>query len=66
MGLLANIVATAWIAFSVVLFSFPTTNTTDPESINYAPVVFCGFFFFAGIYYAVWAKKTYRGPNTAL
>lgn len=62
LGPLANIVTIVWIAFSVVLFCFPTTKTTEPASINYASVVFVGFFSFAALYYVIYGRKTYRGP----
>lgn len=59
-GYVVNSITVAWIAFSVVLFSFPTAKTTDPASINYASVVFVGFFAFAAFYYVVWGRKSFR------
>lgn len=58
-GYTANIVTIAWIAFSVVLFCFPTTKTTEPASLNYAAVVCCAFTGMAALYYVAGGKKIF-------
>ncbi|CAO1614434.1 unnamed protein product [Parajaminaea phylloscopi] len=61
-GWIVNVISVVWILFSIVLFSFPTTKTTEVAQINYASVVFCAFFCFAALYYAFWGRKVYTGP----
>ncbi|KAM3078029.1 hypothetical protein ACMFMG_002672 [Clarireedia jacksonii] len=61
-GTLVNVVALAWIAFEVVLFSMPTALPVTLVSMNYASVVLVGFGVLAGGWYAVWARKVYKGP----
>lgn len=58
-GYTANIVTIAWIAFSVVLFCFPTTKTTEPASLNYAAVVCGAFTGMAALYYVAGGKKIF-------
>lgn len=35
-----------------------------PRTMNYASVVFAGFFAIATAWYFVWGKKNYEGPPT--
>lgn len=57
LGLGFNIVAIAWVAFELVLFSMPTTIPTTPEFMNYAIVVFTGFLTISAVWYVVHARK---------
>ncbi|XXG97322.1 hypothetical protein Hte_003618 [Hypoxylon texense] len=62
LGLVVNLLALAWIAFEVVLFSMPTALPVTEVSMNYAIVVFVGFMVLSAIWYAVYARKVYVGP----
>lgn len=39
-----------------------TAIPVTPESMNYASVVFIGFAFIAIAWYAIYARKHYKGP----
>lgn len=39
-----------------------TAIPVSPNSMNYASVVFAGFSFIAIVWYAVYARKHYKGP----
>ncbi|OKL60440.1 hypothetical protein UA08_04322 [Talaromyces atroroseus] len=62
LGLIINVVALLWIAFELVLFCMPTTLPVTASSMNYAAVVFVGFMAISAVWYAVYARKTYKGP----
>ncbi|KAJ5714241.1 uncharacterized protein N7483_011422 [Penicillium malachiteum] len=61
-GYFVNVVALAWIAFELVLFSMPTALPVTATSMNYASVVFVGFMAISAIWYLVYARKHYKGP----
>ncbi|ORY59699.1 amino acid/polyamine transporter I [Pseudomassariella vexata] len=61
-GWIVNVIAVAWIAFEVVLFSMPTAIPVTAVSMNYAIVVFVGFMALSAIWYGVHARKVYKGP----
>ncbi|KAH7080870.1 amino acid/polyamine transporter I [Paraphoma chrysanthemicola] len=63
-GTFCNVVALAWSALAIPLFSMPTFLPVTPETMNYASVVFAGFFVIATLWYFVWGKKNYEGPPT--
>ncbi|KAJ5377262.1 amino acid transporter [Penicillium cataractarum] len=65
-GLVLNIIALAWIAFQMILFSMPTVLPATEESMNYAIVVFCGFMALSMLYYGVCGRKTFTGPRAVL
>ncbi|EAW07918.1 putative amino acid permease [Aspergillus clavatus NRRL 1] len=56
-GPLVNVVALAWIAFELVLFSLPTALPVTRGSMNYASVLLVGFLVLAAAWYAVYARK---------
>ncbi|KAJ6131054.1 hypothetical protein N7523_001514 [Penicillium sp. IBT 18751x] len=56
-GTIANVIALAWIAFELVLFSMPTALPVTPVSMNYASVVFVGFMAISGIWFLIYARK---------
>lgn len=56
-GRFVNLVALAWIAFELVLFSMPTALPVTAVSMNYASVVFVGFMAISGVWYVVYARK---------
>ncbi|KAI1611195.1 amino acid/polyamine transporter I [Exophiala viscosa] len=61
-GPIVNGVALCWITFEVVLFSMPTALPVTQVTMNYASVVFVGFGVISAIWYAVYARKAYKGP----
>lgn len=56
-GRVVNVVALAWIAFELVLFSMPTALPVTAVSMNYASVVFVGFMAISAVWFAVYARK---------
>lgn len=56
-GTFVNVLALAWIAFELVLFSMPTALPVTRVSMNYASVVFVGFMAISAVWYAVYARK---------
>lgn len=61
-GPIVNVVALCWICFEVVLFSMPTALPVTQVTMNYASVVLVGFLVMSAIWYAVHARKAYKGP----
>lgn len=61
-GYIVNVVAVVWIGFELVLFSMPGALPVTEVSMNYASVVLVGFLSLAGLFYAVYARKIYKGP----
>ena len=57
-----NILSIIWITFSIVLFCMPTTKEVTASSMNYASAVFAAFFAIAVMWYAVNARRHYKGP----
>ncbi|KAF7720081.1 Uncharacterized protein PECH_008045 [Penicillium ucsense] len=62
LGTAVNVIALAWIVFELVLFSMPTALPVTASSMNYASVVFVGFMVISAVWYAVYARKHYKGP----
>jgi choline transport protein len=61
-GAFCNIFSTAWVAFYIVIFCFPTNNPPTVQNMNYVAVVFVGAML---IIIAVWLcgkKSTFTGP----
>lgn len=61
-GRVANVIALCWIGFELVLFSMPTALPVTATTMNYASVVLVGFLAIAGVWYAVYSRKSYKGP----
>ncbi|KAH7025413.1 putative amino acid permease [Macrophomina phaseolina] len=61
-GGFVNVVALAWIAFELVLFSMPTALPVTEVTMNYASVVLAGFLTIAGAWYIAHSRKYYKGP----
>jgi len=71
-----NGITVVWISFSIILFCMrkppliqrgfidlsATAIPVTPTSMNYASVVFAGFSSIAILWYAVYARKHYKGP----
>ncbi|KAF5093222.1 hypothetical protein D0Z03_002502 [Geotrichum reessii] len=64
LGYFANIVTTIWICFAVVLFCMPVAVPVTPQSMNYASVVFMGFFAIAALWYVLYGYKNFTGPKS--
>ncbi len=64
-----NPIAVVWVAICVVIFCLPFTPEGVPwrkafswSAVNYAPIVTIGTILAVTIWYAVSAKKTFKGP----
>ncbi|RDX46596.1 hypothetical protein OH76DRAFT_1443121 [Lentinus brumalis] len=55
-------VAVIWVAFIVVLLSFPSSQTTTPVQMNYASVIVLAVFIFAAASWILSARKWFVGP----
>lgn len=62
LGVPLNIVTNLWIVLAIVLFCMPTAIPVTRESMNYASVVFMGFFSISAGWYAVYGRKHFKGP----
>ncbi|KAI8146083.1 amino acid/metabolite permease [Fennellomyces sp. T-0311] len=63
---LVGSIACAWIGFIVVSFLFPYEVPVTPTNMNYAVVVLGAIITFAGIWFAVDARKWFRGPRITI
>ncbi|GMG53448.1 unnamed protein product [Aspergillus oryzae var. brunneus] len=54
----------AWTCLAIPLFSMPTFMAVTQETMNYASVVFVGFFIISAVWYWVWGYQNYAGPPT--
>ncbi|TQB72400.1 hypothetical protein MPDQ_006886 [Monascus purpureus] len=61
-GFVVNIISVCWILFELVLFSMPSARPVTAVSMNYASVVFAGFMAISGVWYAIYARISYKGP----
>lgn len=61
-GYAVNTVAILWIMFEMVIFSMPVALPVTEVTMNYASVVFVGFMAISAIWYAIYARKAYKGP----
>ncbi|KAI9491946.1 amino acid transporter [Zychaea mexicana] len=59
-------IACAWICFIVVSFLFPYEMPVTASNMNYAVVVLGAIITFAGIWYAVDARKWFKGPRITI
>ncbi|TKA41489.1 hypothetical protein B0A54_06376 [Friedmanniomyces endolithicus] len=62
LGTVVNVLALVWIAFELVLFSMPTALPVTSVTMNYASVVVVGFGAIAALWYAIYSRKSYKGP----
>jgi amino acid permease (GABA permease) len=56
-------IAVVWVAFITVLFMLPTASPVEPATFNYTPVAVLVVLGFAGIWWAVSARKWFTGPK---
>jgi len=61
-GYAINIATIVWIAPSVVIFCMPTALPVNPETMNYASVVFAGFTCISAGWYFIRGRKEFSGP----
>jgi amino acid transporter len=64
-----NPIAVVWVALCVVIFCLPFSPEGVPwessfnwSAVNYAPIVTIGVMVVVTIWFAGWAKKTFKGP----
>jgi amino acid transporter len=64
-----NLIAIVWVAICVVIFSLPFSPAGVPfsstfswNSVNYAPLIMVGVIVSVAIWYAVSARKWFKGP----
>jgi choline transport protein len=62
-GLFVNLVAIAYCIFLIVFLPFPTELPVTGQNMNYASPVFLVVMGFAIIYYILWGRKYYVGPE---
>ena len=58
-----GIVATLWVVFIFILFMLPQFMPINASTFNYAPVVFLVVLGGASVWYAVSARKWFKGPR---
>ncbi|KFY54687.1 hypothetical protein V496_07200 [Pseudogymnoascus sp. VKM F-4515 (FW-2607)] len=61
-GMVANVIAIAWLAFAMVFSVFPNSQTVTSVDMNYCVVVMGGWLFLGGLYYFWSGRKQYNGP----
>lgn len=66
LGYICNIADVAWALLTAVLFVWPTTNPTDPVSMNYCVVAFGVIIVIAGPNWILSARKNYKPPTLEL
>ncbi|KXS94243.1 hypothetical protein AC578_10100 [Pseudocercospora eumusae] len=63
LGSVCNVVAMAWCAFAIPLFSMPSALPVTLSGMNYGSVVFVGGLAVALAWYYIWGRKNYAGPR---
>jgi hypothetical protein len=56
-------VAITWVVFICILFMLPTVKPITADTFNYTPIAVVAVIGFAGIWYAVSARKWFKGPK---
>ena len=56
-------VAIVWVVFICILFMLPAAKPINADTFNYTPVAVVAVIGFAGIWYAVSARKWFKGPK---
>ena len=62
LGLPINLFAFTYSCFAIIFVCFPVATPVEPESMNWAIVMFTGVLLIALTYYFVHARKIYEGP----
>ncbi|MHB1613695.1 MAG: amino acid permease [Actinomycetes bacterium] len=58
-----GIVAVVWVIFITILFMLPTASPITVNSFNYTPIAVLAVLGFAGIWWAVSARRWFTGPR---
>ncbi|PWZ01886.1 amino acid transporter [Testicularia cyperi] len=61
-GYVINMITFVWIILATILFCMPTTKEVTASTMNYASVVFMGFFVMSAAWWFMWGNKHYVGP----
>lgn len=61
-GTVVNIVACAYIVVTFVIYCFPYSLPTSPNSMNYTSVITCGLVVLVGVWWIVHGQRKYLGP----
>lgn len=61
-GFAINILTICWISLAIVLFCMPVALPVEPQTMNYASVVFAGFATISIIWYFVRGRREFKGP----
>ena len=62
-GIIVNIIA---VLFGIIIFFFsfwPVLSSVEPASMNYSSLMTGSVVIAAVVYYAIWARHTYEGPQ---
>jgi archaellum biogenesis protein FlaJ (TadC family) len=62
-GPLFGWVAIVWVVIICILFMLPATSPINADDFNYTPFAVVAVIGFAGIWYAVSARKWFKGPK---
>lgn len=65
-GAVVNIAACAYIAVSFVVYCFPYSLPTSPDSMNYTSVITCGLIVLVGAWWMVHGRAKYLGPRVEM
>jgi hypothetical protein len=52
-----------WVVFNCILIMLPTLSPVNADNFNYTPFAVVAVIGFAGIWYAVSARKWFKGPK---
>lgn len=63
LGLPINLIAVAYSAYLIVFIAFPVVIPVTRYTLNWSPVIFAGVVLLASVYYVVYARKKYDGPE---
>lgn len=62
LGTANTTLACLYLVLSLFFSFWPTARYVTAETFNFSVVVYGGVLIIAGVYYAVWARKTFKGP----
>lgn len=65
-GRVVNIIAIFWTLFECTILSFPVVSAVDANTMNWGSIVMFGVLIIVGVWYALFAHKTYKGPRSTL
>ncbi|KAJ5666166.1 uncharacterized protein N7477_008614 [Penicillium maclennaniae] len=65
-GAMVNVVACSYIVVTFVIYCFPYSVPTSPESMNYTSVITCGLIVLVGVWWLVHGKSNFHGPQITM